>query len=74
MKDLKETERFNEQANLQREKMNTDSMHKAEKMQIEREKIQAQREVAEKQLQVAKENKNKWDFVDPKSKKKDNKD
>jgi hypothetical protein len=70
MKDLKETERFNEQANLQREKMNTDSMHKVEKMQIEREKIQAQREVAEKQLQVAKENKNKWDFVDPKTKKK----
>jgi hypothetical protein len=51
--------------------MNTDSMHKTEKLQIEREKLQAQREVADKQLQVAKENKNKWDFVDPKAKKKD---
>jgi len=73
MKDLKETQQYTEQTNLQREKMNTDAMQKTEKLQIEREKLQTQREIADKQLQVAQENKNKWDFKQPQDKKKDTK-
>ena len=61
MKDIKQSEEFQDQMNLQREKevnrMNNDSA----KTQIEREKIQAQKEIAEKQLAIARENKNKYD-------------
>jgi hypothetical protein len=61
MKDIKQSEQFQDQMNLQREKevnrMNNDST----KTQIEREKIQAQKEIAEKQLAIARENKNKYD-------------
>jgi len=61
MKDIKQSEEFQDQMNLQREKevnrMNNDST----KTQIEREKIQAQKEIAEKQLAIARENKNKYD-------------
>lgn len=61
MKDIRATEQYQEQTNLQREKevnrMNADS----QKAQIEREKIAAQREIANRQLQIAQENKNKYD-------------
>jgi hypothetical protein len=61
MKDIKQSEQFQDQMNLQREKevnrMNNDST----KTQIEREKIQAQKEIADKQLAIARENKNKYD-------------
>ena len=61
MKDIKQSEEFQDQMNLQRDKevnrMNNDSA----KTQIEREKIQAQKEIAEKQLAIARENKNKYD-------------
>jgi hypothetical protein len=61
IRDIKDSEQFQDQMNLQREKeanrMNNDST----KAQIEREKIQAQREIANKQLEIARENKNKFD-------------
>ena len=61
MKDVRDTEQYQEQTNLQREKevnrMNIDS----QKNEIEREKIAAQKEIANKQLQIAQENKNKFD-------------
>ena len=61
MKGIRESEQYQEQTNLQREKevnrMNIDS----QKNQIEREKIAAQKEIANKQLQIAQENKNKFD-------------
>ena len=61
MKEIRDTEQYQEQTNLQREKevnrMNTES----QKTQIEREKIAAQREIANKQLQIAQENKNRFD-------------
>lgn len=61
MKDIKDSENFQDQMNLQREKetnrMNNDSV----KNQIEREKIQAQKEIANKQLEIARTNKNKFD-------------
>jgi hypothetical protein len=59
MKDIRNSEQFQDQMNLQREKevnrMNNDST----KTQIEREKIQAQKEIADKQLAIARENKTK---------------
>jgi hypothetical protein len=61
MKEIRSTDQYQEQTNLQREKevnrMNIDS----QKNQIEREKIAAQKEIANKQLQIAQENKNKFD-------------
>jgi len=61
MKGIRESEQYQEQTNLQREKevnrMNIDS----QKNEIEREKIAAQKEIANKQLQIAQENKNKFD-------------
>jgi hypothetical protein len=61
MKEIRESEQYQDQTNLQREKevnrMNNDS----QKNQIEREKIAAQKEIANKQLQIAQENKNKFD-------------
>ena len=61
MKDVRDTEQYQEQTNLQREKevnrMNIDS----QKNEIEREKIAAQKEIANKQLQIAQTNKNKFD-------------
>jgi hypothetical protein len=61
MKEIRQTQEYQDQTNLQREKevnrMNIDS----QKNQIEREKIAAQKEIADKQLQIARENKNKFD-------------
>jgi len=61
MKGIRESEQYQEQTNLQREKevnrMNIDT----QKNQIEREKIAAQKEIANKQLQIAQENKNRFD-------------
>ena len=61
MKDIRATEQYKEQTDLQREKevnrMNADN----QKNQIEREKLQTQKEIADKQLQIAQENKNKYD-------------
>jgi len=61
MKDIKDSEQFQDQMNLQREKevnrMNNDS----ERNQIEREKLQVQKEIANKQLEIARTNKNKFD-------------
>tara|TARA_R110000868_G_scaffold368667_2_gene631767 strand:+ start:67 stop:2820 length:2754 start_codon:yes stop_codon:yes gene_type:complete len=61
MREIRQTQEYQDQTSLQREKevnrMNIDS----QKNQIEREKLQTQREIADKQLQIAKENKNKFD-------------
>lgn len=61
MKEIRQTEQYQEQASLERQKESNRNMLASEKNQIEREKIQAQREVADKQLQIARENKNKYD-------------
>jgi hypothetical protein len=61
MKDIRQSEQYQEQNNLQREKQVNENMRQSQKMDIEREKIQAQREIADKQLQIARENKNKFD-------------
>lgn len=61
MKELRATEEFQDQTNLQREKETNRMNADAQKNQIEREKIAAQKEIANKQLQIAQENKNRFD-------------
>ena len=61
MKEIRQSEQYQEQTNLQREKQVNENMRQSQKMDIEREKINAQKEIADKQLQIAKENKNKYD-------------
>jgi hypothetical protein len=64
MKDIKDSEQFQDQMNLQREKETNRMNNDSTKAQIEREKIQAQKEIANKQLEIARENKNKFDRKD----------
>ena len=61
MKDIRQTEQYQQQTDLQREKEVNRMSVESQKAQIEREKIQAQRDIADKQLQIAQENKNKYD-------------
>ena len=68
MKDIRDTEQYQEQAGLQREKEVNRMTIENQKNQMEREKIQAQKEIADKQLQVAQENKNKYDVKSGKQK------
>jgi hypothetical protein len=71
MSELRSTQEFQDQTNLQREKETNRMNMDAQKNQIEREKIAAQKEIANKQLQIAQENKNKFDA--PQKNKKDKK-
>jgi len=61
MKDIRDTEQYKEQTDLQREKEVNRSIQQSQKDDIEREKLQVQREIADKQLEIARENKNKYD-------------
>ena len=70
MKDLRQTEQYQEQTQLQRQKQINENMRSTQKLDIERQKLQVQREIADKQLQVAKENKNKYDQKKNETKKK----
>jgi hypothetical protein len=68
MKDIRDTEQYQEQAGLQREKEVNRMTIENQKGQLEREKIQAQKEIADKQLQIAQENKNRYDLKPGKEK------
>jgi len=61
MTEIKQTEQYKEQTQLQREKETSRNVQQDKKNQIEREKLQVQREIADKQLEIARENKNKYD-------------
>ena len=61
MKNIRQSEQYQQQTDLQREKEINKMSIESQKSQIEREKIQSQREIADKQLQIAQENKNKYD-------------
>ena len=63
IKEIRETDQYQEQTDLQKEKETNRMSLENQKSQIEREKIQAQRDIADKQLQIAQENKNKYDTV-----------
>jgi hypothetical protein len=68
MKDIRETEQYQEQTGLQREKETNRMVIENQKNQLEREKLQTDKEIAEKQLQIAQENKNKYDVKPNKEK------
>ena len=70
MKEIRETQMYQDQSNLERMKESNRDRQAASKNEIEREKLQVQREIADKQLQVARENKNRFDKGDSKTKKK----
>ena len=70
MDTIRNTQEYQEQTGLQREKESNRNLQAAEKNQIEREKIQAQKEIANTQLQIARENKNKYDYKSKDTKKK----
>jgi hypothetical protein len=61
MRDIRQSDQYQMQNQLQRDKEATRTMLDRDKNAIEREKLQVQREIADKQLQVARENKNKYD-------------
>jgi hypothetical protein len=61
MKDIRQSEQYQQQTDLQREKQSNENTRQSQKMDIERQKLQTQREIADKQLQIARENKNKFD-------------
>jgi hypothetical protein len=69
MKEIRETEQYQEQTGLQREKEVNRMAIENQKGQLEREKIQAQKQIADRQLQIAQENKNKFDVKPPKENK-----
>ena len=70
MDNIRKTEQYQQQTQMQREKQTNDMTKHDQKMSIEEQKIQAQRDIANKQLQIAKENKNKYDFKSSKDKNK----
>jgi len=69
MKDLRQTEQYQDQIQLNRQKEDNKTMNQNSKNEIEREKLQVQREIADKQLQVAQTNKNRFDKGSSKDKK-----
>ena len=71
LKDIRQTEQYQDQMQLQREKQVNENYRQTEKINLDREKLQVQKEIADKQLQVARENKNKYDKKDNNEKKKD---
>ena len=70
MDNIRKTEQYQQQTQMQREKQTNDMTKHNQKMSIEEQKIQAQRDIANKQLQIAKENKNKYDVKSSKDEKK----
>tara|TARA_S200002703_G_scaffold49279_3_gene42657 strand:+ start:7043 stop:9805 length:2763 start_codon:yes stop_codon:yes gene_type:complete len=61
MSEIRKTEQYQQQTNIQRQKLSDDMVKHSQKMSIEEQRIQAQREIADKQLEIARENKNKYD-------------
>lgn len=64
MEDIRKTDQYQQQTQLQRQKESNSMLKHQQKMSIEEQKIQAQREIADKQLEIARENKNKYDVKD----------
>ena len=61
MADIRQTEQYQQQTQVERERQANDMRKHQKKISIEEQRIQAQKEIADKQLQIAKENKNKYD-------------
>ena len=61
MRDIRESEQYEQQTALQREKETNRKITEGEKLNIERERLQVEREKTNTQLQIARENKNQYD-------------
>ena len=61
MKEIRETEAYRDQSNIQRQKQSDDMVKHSQKIDIEQQKLQAQQDIANKQLEIARVNKNKYD-------------
>ena len=70
MKEIRQSEQYQEQTQLQRDRESNENMRHAQKMSIEERKLQAQQDVADKQLEIARINKNKFDKPSSENKKK----
>ena len=70
MKEIRETEQYQSQTDLQREKLSDDMVKHSQKMGMEQQKLQTQQDIANKQLEIARVNKNKYDSKSDSKKKK----
>jgi hypothetical protein len=70
MKEIRQSEQYQEQTQLQREKQSNENMRQSQKMGLEERKIQMQQDIADKQLEIARVNKNKFDKPNSENKKK----
>jgi len=61
MKDIRQTEQYQQQTNIARDKQSNENLRHSQKMAIEQEKLQVQKDIADKQLEIARINKNKFD-------------
>ena len=66
MDDIKQTEQYQEQVNLDRDVESNKAAQNRDKLNIEREKINASKQISRDKVTIARENKNKYDF--PKNK------
>ncbi len=70
MKEIRETEQYQSQMDVQRQKQSDDMVKHSQKMNIEQQKLQTQQDIANKQLEIARVNKNKYDSKSSDKKKK----
>ena len=70
MKNIRQSDQYQQQTDLQREKQINENSRQSQKMDIEREKLNVQQSIADKQLQIARENKNRFDKKGNKGKEK----
>jgi hypothetical protein len=70
MKEIRETEQYQSQMDVQRQKQSDDMVKHSQKMNIEQQKLQTQQDIANKQLEIARVNKNKYDVKSSDKKKK----
>lgn len=69
MKEIRQTEAYQSQTQIEREKQSAENMRQTQKLSIERDKLNIQREIADKQLEIARVNKNRFDKKDSGNKK-----
>jgi hypothetical protein len=70
MKEIRQTEQYQSQTDIQRQKISDDMVKHSQKMSVEQQKLQMQEDIANKQLEIAKVNKNKYDTKSTDKKKK----
>jgi len=61
MKDIRQTDQYQQQTNIARDKQANENLRQSQKMSIEQQKLQMQKEIADKQLEIARINKNRFD-------------